>query len=56
MDGILLEIYRDGKKQYLTIPFEYQYGPLMGPYKGSWQMGSPVWWDRHFLMARCMEG
>ena len=42
MDGILLEIYRDGQKSYLTIPFEYQYGPLMGPYKGSWQMGSPV--------------
>ena len=42
MDGILLEIYRDGKTSYLTIPFEYQYGPLMGPNKGSWQMGSPV--------------
>jgi len=42
MDGILLEIYRDGKTNYLTIPFEYQYGPLMGPNKGSWQMGSPV--------------
>lgn len=42
MDGIFLEIYRDGQTTYLTIPFEYQYGPLMGPNKGSWQMGSPV--------------
>ncbi|MBF0489293.1 MAG: PDZ domain-containing protein [Candidatus Omnitrophica bacterium] len=42
MDGILLEIYRDKKVTYLTIPFEYQYGPLMGPNKGSWQMGSPI--------------
>ena len=42
MDGILLEIYRNGQKTYLTIPFEYQYGPLMGPNKGTWQMGSPV--------------
>ena len=43
MDGILLEIYRNGQSSYVTIPFEYQYGPLMGPNKGSWQMGSPVW-------------
>ena len=43
MDGILLEIYRDRKTTYLTIPFEYQYGPLAGPYKGSWQMGTPVY-------------
>ena len=42
MDGILLEIYREGQKDFLTIPFEYQYGPLAGPYKGSWQMGSPL--------------
>jgi len=42
MDGIFLEIYRDGQNDFLTIPFEYQYGPLMGPNKGSWQMGSPV--------------
>ncbi|MBF0511563.1 MAG: hypothetical protein HQL13_04450 [Candidatus Omnitrophica bacterium] len=41
-EGILLEIYRDGSIFYLTIPFEYQYGPLMGPNKGSWQMGSPI--------------
>ena len=42
MDGILLEVYRDGQTSYITIPFEYQYGPLMGPNKGSWQLGSPV--------------
>ncbi|MBF0503618.1 MAG: hypothetical protein HQL14_00810 [Candidatus Omnitrophica bacterium] len=41
-EGILLEIYRDGNTFYMTIPFEYQYGPLMGPNKGSWQMGSPA--------------
>ncbi|MBF0486044.1 MAG: hypothetical protein HQL16_05990 [Candidatus Omnitrophica bacterium] len=41
-EGILLEIFRDGKSFYLTIPFEYQYGPLMGPNRGSWQLGSPL--------------
>ncbi|MBF0569184.1 MAG: hypothetical protein HQL18_00185 [Candidatus Omnitrophica bacterium] len=41
-EGILLEIFRDGKSFYLTIPFSYQYGPLMGPNKGSWQLGSPL--------------
>ncbi|MBF0484535.1 MAG: hypothetical protein HQL25_07515 [Candidatus Omnitrophica bacterium] len=41
-DGILLDIYRDGNQLYITIPFAYQYGPLMGPNKGSWQLGSPV--------------
>ncbi|MBF0618643.1 MAG: PDZ domain-containing protein [Candidatus Omnitrophica bacterium] len=41
-DGILLDVYRNGKNSYVTIPFDYQYGPLMGPYKGSWQLGSPL--------------
>lgn len=41
-DGILLDIYRDKKSFYLTIPFEYQYGPLMGPNKGGWQLGAPI--------------
>lgn len=41
-EGILLDIFRDGKSFYLTIPFEYPYGPLMGPNKGGWQMGSPL--------------
>lgn len=41
-DGIILDIYRDGKRSYVTIPFEYQYGPLMGPRKGSWQLGAPL--------------
>lgn len=43
MDGILFELYRDGQTTFLTIPFEYQYGPLIGPNQGTWQMGSPVW-------------
>jgi hypothetical protein len=41
-EGILMDIYRDGKSFYLTIPFKYQYGPLMGPNKGAWQLGSPL--------------
>ncbi|MBF0494211.1 MAG: PDZ domain-containing protein [Candidatus Omnitrophica bacterium] len=41
-DGILLDINRDGKGMFISIPYEYQYGPLMGPAKGSWQMGSPL--------------
>ncbi|HBR14169.1 MAG TPA: hypothetical protein DD723_01310 [Candidatus Omnitrophica bacterium] len=40
-EGILLDINRDGKTLYIAIPFEYQYGPLLGPNKGSWQLGSP---------------
>ena len=40
--GILLDIYRDGESLYITIPFEYPYGPVFGPYKGSWQLGAPL--------------
>lgn len=40
-DGIMMEIYRDNKDLIITIPFEYQYGPLLGPNKGHWQLGSP---------------
>ncbi|MBF0594856.1 MAG: hypothetical protein HQL22_07800 [Candidatus Omnitrophica bacterium] len=40
--GILLDVYRSGQELYVTIPFEYQYGPLLGPNQGSWQLGSPV--------------
>jgi hypothetical protein len=40
-DGIMMEIYRDGKYIVVTIPFDYQYGPLFGPNKGHWQLGSP---------------
>lgn len=41
-EGILLDIYRDKNTLYVTIPFQYQYGPLYGPNKGSWQLGSPI--------------
>lgn len=41
-DGILLDIYRDGKRFFISIPYEYIYGPLLGPNKGHWQMRSPV--------------
>lgn len=41
-DGILLDLYRDKKKLYVTIPFTYAYGPLMGPNKEHWQLGSPL--------------
>jgi hypothetical protein len=40
-DGIMLDIFRDNKYLVVTIPFEYQYGPLLGPNKGHWQLGSP---------------
>lgn len=40
--GILLEVYRFGQKLYVSIPFAYQYGPLAGPNKGGWQLGSPL--------------
>lgn len=41
-NGILLDISRDKKTFYITIPFEYQYGPIYGPNKNSWQLGSPI--------------
>ena len=41
-EGILLDIYRDGDTLYITVPFEYQYGPIAGPNKKSWQLGAPL--------------
>lgn len=41
-DGILIDIYREKKNIFVTIPFPYTYGPLLGPNKGHWQLGSPV--------------
>ncbi len=41
-EGIVMDVYRNGQNLYITIPFSYQYGPLMGPNKGTWQLGSPV--------------
>ncbi|MBF0123460.1 MAG: PDZ domain-containing protein [Candidatus Omnitrophica bacterium] len=41
-DGVLLDIYRDGKNLYITVPFKYQYGPLMGSNQGKWQLGGPI--------------
>lgn len=41
-DGILIDIYRDDKSLYVTIPFPYAHGPLLGPNKGHWQLGSPI--------------
>ena len=41
-EGILLDIYRDKKNIYLTVPFAYQYGPLYGPNRRSWQLGAPL--------------
>lgn len=41
-DGILLDVYRDGASTFISIPFLYEYGPLFGPNKGHWQLGSPL--------------
>lgn len=41
-DGVLIEVFRDGKNYYMTFPFQYPNGPLMGPNKGHWQLGSPL--------------
>lgn len=40
-EGIFLDIFRDGKSMYITVPFKYQYGPLAGPHQGTWQLGAP---------------
>lgn len=41
-DGILLDVFRNGKNVYVSIPFTYEYGPLMGPAQGRWQLGAPL--------------
>ncbi len=41
-DGILLDIFRNGKNVFVSIPFTYEFGPLMGPAQGRWQLGSPL--------------
>lgn len=41
-DGVLLDLYRKGRKLFVTVPIFYSYGPLSGPYKGQWQLGSPL--------------
>ena len=41
-DGILLDIYRDDKNLYLTIPFAYQNGPLLGLNRDNRQIGYPL--------------
>lgn len=42
-DGILLEVFRDGESFYTTFPDQFKYGPLMGPNKGHWQLGLPLY-------------
>lgn len=42
-DGILLDVFRDGKRVYITIPFLYEHGPVVGPHKGHWDLGAPVY-------------
>ncbi len=41
-DGILLDVFRNGKNVYISIPFLYDYGPVWGPNQGRWQLGSPL--------------
>jgi hypothetical protein len=41
-EGILMDIFRDGENMYITIPYEYSHGPLFGPNKDHWQLGSPI--------------
>lgn len=41
-DGILLDVFRNGKNVYISVPFLYAYGPVMGPNQGRWQLGSPL--------------
>jgi len=41
-DGILIDIYSNAKRRYVSIPYHYVYGPVLGPNKGHWQLGSPL--------------
>lgn len=42
VDGILLQVSRGGTHFYLSIPVQYLYGPLYGPYAGQGQYAMPM--------------
>ncbi|MBF0253575.1 MAG: PDZ domain-containing protein [Candidatus Omnitrophica bacterium] len=42
-DGILLDVYRNKKRHFVSIPYDYKYGPVIGPNQGHWQLGAPLW-------------
>lgn len=41
-DGILLDVITNGKRRYVSLPFLFQGGPLMGPNTQHWQLGGPL--------------
>ncbi|MBF0252842.1 MAG: hypothetical protein HQL29_03405 [Candidatus Omnitrophica bacterium] len=41
-DGIVLDIFRNNERTFITVPYTYQHGPFFGPNKGHWQLGAPI--------------
>lgn len=41
-DGILLDVITNGKRRYVSMPFFFKGGPLIGPNANHWQLGGPV--------------
>ncbi len=41
-DGIFLDVITNGKRRYVSVPFHFNGGPLMGPKANHWQLGAPA--------------
>ncbi len=41
-DGILLDILTNGRRRYVSMPFIFKGGPLIGPNANHWQIGGPI--------------
>ncbi len=41
-DGILLDVITNGRRRYVSVPFIYAGGPLLGPNTHHWQLGAPL--------------
>lgn len=41
-DGILLDVMTNGRRRFVSVPFTFNGGPLIGPKANHWQLGGPV--------------
>ncbi len=41
-DGMLLDVITNGKRRFVSMPFMFKGGPLIGPNRDHWQLGGPL--------------
>ncbi len=41
-DGILLDVITNGRRRFVSMPFIFKGGPLIGPNANHWQVGGPI--------------